>query len=84
MIKYYILFENHEQAMKMRRELSGAGIRTVISPTPRQASLCCGVSLMADEEQIEAVRSFAASNACVFKSIVGIEQDFDPRRDRYL
>ena len=44
--KYFILFDNHEQAIKMHRDLQNAGIDSRIAPTPRAASLCCGVCLM--------------------------------------
>jgi len=83
MVSYYILFDNHEQAVRLRDELKAAGLRTTISPTPRAASVCCGVSLMVKEDEIEEVRAYLAGHSCVYKSVVPIEQDLNARRDRY-
>ncbi|MBF1324916.1 MAG: DUF3343 domain-containing protein, partial [Megasphaera micronuciformis] len=48
---WYILFKNHTEAMTLYRGLKEAKIAVRISPTPRQASVCCGVSLLiADED----------------------------------
>ena len=45
-IQHYILFPNHDNAMRLYRELKKLGVRAVIAPTPRSASKCCGVSLI--------------------------------------
>ena len=47
-IQHYILFPNHDNAMRLYRELKKLGVRAVIAPTPRSASKCCGVSLMVE------------------------------------
>ena len=48
-IQHYILFPNHDNAMRLYRELKKLGVRAVIAPTPRSASKCCGVSLMVEK-----------------------------------
>jgi hypothetical protein len=83
MVSYYILFDSHEQAVRLREELKAAGLRTAISPTPRAASVCCGVSLMVKESEIEQVRAYLAGHSCVYKSVVRVEQDLNARRDVY-
>lgn len=83
MVSYYILFESHEQAVRLHAELSLAGLRTTISPTPRAASVCCGVSLMISEDKIESVRAYLESHPCIYKSVERIEQEFNARRDVY-
>ena len=50
-IQHYILFPNHDNAMRLYRELKKLGVRAVIAPTPRSASKCCGVSLMVVKER---------------------------------
>lgn len=84
MIRYYILFESHEQAVALHAMLKGEGFRSVIAPTPRTASVCCGVSLMISEEEIEAVKAFLKEHPeCVYKSVERVEQKFNTKRDKY-
>lgn len=84
-VMYYILFDNHEQALKLRRALKSADLPTTISPTPREASLCCGVSLMLEETMLGAVQTYLSKHPeAVYKSIERVEQDFNPKRDHYL
>ena len=70
-IQHYVLFPNHDNSMRLYRELKAMGVRAVISPTPRQASVCCGVSLMVEEKDIEILK------------IAAVERDVNPHRDRY-
>ena len=83
MVSYYIIFQSHEQAVRLHGELRSAGLRTTISPTPRAASVCCGVSLMISEDEIENVRAYLETHSCVYKSVERIEQEFNARRDVY-
>jgi len=83
MTAYYILFDSHEQAIRLHGTLHEAGLPTTISPTPRQASVCCGVSLMVPENEIERVRAYLADHSCIYKSVEQVEQEFNARRDIY-
>ncbi len=83
MTAYYILFDSHEQAVRLHGILREAGLTTAISPTPRQASVCCGVSLMVSENEIERVRAYLAGHSCVYKSVERVEREFNARRDVY-
>ena len=82
-IQHYVLFPNHDNAMRLYRELKGAGVKTTIAPTPRAASKCCGVSLLVKEEDLEAVRQCVAEHDIEIWEIVEIEKDINPNRDRY-
>lgn len=84
MKKYYILFDNHEQAIKLRRDLQNTGINSVIAPTPREASLCCGVCLRIDEEMYPALESYLKSNMAVYREIKEMNEVFNEKRDSYL
>lgn len=84
MKKYYILFNNHEQAIKLRRDLQNAGINSVIAPTPREASLCCGVCLRIDEEKYPALESYLKRNMAVYREIKEMNEVFNEKRDSYL
>lgn len=48
---YYILFPNHQEGLRLHRELKKVGIPCTLAPTPREASKCCGVSLLIQEEK---------------------------------
>lgn len=84
MIKYYILFDNHEQAIKLRRDLQNAGICSVIAPTPREASLCCGVCLRIDEQEYPALERYLKNNESTYRELKKIKESFNAKRDSYL
>ena len=84
MTKYYILFDNHEQAIKLRRDLQNAGICSVIAPTPREASLCCGVCLRIDEQEYPALERYLKNNESTYRELKKINESFNAKRDSYL
>lgn len=81
--QHYVLFPNHDNGMRLHRELKAEGIRAVIAPTPRAASKCCGISLLIEEKDIEAVRRCVAENEIDILDIVEIQKDINPNRDKY-
>lgn len=81
---YYILFDSHEQAVKLHSKLSEEGIRLIVSPTPRVASTCCGVSLMVPESKYEQVVQYLDTHSCEYKEICKVEQEFNKNRDVYI
>lgn len=83
MICHYLLFENHEQAVKLKKELTDAGCRVTIAPTPREVSLCCGVSLLIRDGDLAPVRAYLDTHDCVYKSLHTLEQEFNAHRDAY-
>lgn len=83
-IQHYVLFPNHENGMKLYRLLKEQGIRTQISPTPRAASKCCGISLLVkDETLLPAIRSCIEENEIEVLEIIALEKDVNRTRDRY-
>ena len=62
MMNYYILFKNHTDSMAMYTTLKKEGFKVRISPTPRELSVCCGVSLLALESEIDAIKAYLADN----------------------
>jgi len=44
--KIYITFPNHNEGLRLSKELKALGIKYTISPTPRSVSACCGISLI--------------------------------------
>lgn len=84
MKNYYVTFDSHEQAIELHEELKKNGFRSVIAPTPRAISKCCGVCVMVGEFEIEGVRKHIEKNGCSHRTIECVEQNFDPKRDRYI
>ena len=81
--QYYVLFPNHDNGMRLHRELKAVGVRAVIAPTPRAASKCCGISLLIEEEDVERIRQCIEDNDIEILEIVVVEKDINPNRDRY-
>lgn len=83
MKQYYVLFNNHENGMRLKKELNNEKIKSTISPTPRKLSKCCGISLMIDEKDIDKIREIADKKKIEILEIDWIEKDVNPNRDRY-
>ena len=82
-IQHYVLFPNHDNAMRLYRELRKLGVRAAIAPTPRTLSKCCGVSLLVNEEDIEQIKDCITTYEIDIWGIEAIEKDVNPNRDRY-
>ena len=82
-IQHYGLFPNHDNGMRLHRELKALGVKAVIAPTPRVASKCCGISLLVKEEDLETVKQCIQEHDIEILDIAAIEKDINPNRDRY-
>ena len=82
-IQYYVLFPNHDNGMRLQRELKALGVKAVIAPTPRVASKCCGISLLIQKEDVEIVEQCVRDHDIEILKIVEVEKDVNPNRDRY-
>lgn len=82
-IQHYVLFPNHDNGMRLYRELKKLGMRATIAPTPRAASKCCGISLLIEEKDIDAIQACIEEHGIEILKIAAIERDINPRRDRY-
>ena len=85
MLRYYILFENYEQGLVLHDLLDSAGVPNRIAPAPVAArgQLCCGMSLLIEESSIGAAKICMEQNHAVYHSVVPLENQLVPRRDRY-
>lgn len=80
---YYVLFHNHTEGLKLYQYARKQGIPVRISPTPRVASVCCGISLLVDTEDIDALRRCIPESGATIDRIVCLPRQIDPTRDRY-
>ena len=85
MVRYYILFENYEQGLRLHDLLDGAGVTNRIAPAPAAArgKLCCGMSLLIEADAIDAARDVIAREGAAYHGIVPMEDQLRPKRDRY-
>lgn len=85
MTRYYILFENYEQGLALHDLLDRAGVMNRIAPAPAAArgELCCGMSLIVGADMIGQAKAVIAGENAVYHSIVALENQLQPRRDRY-
>jgi len=65
---WYILFPNHNEGLKLSGELKRCGIKYTIAPTPRAASISCGISLIVLEEDLPAI------NQVIREQMINIEK----------
>lgn len=82
-IQHYVLFPNHDNGMRLYKEVKALGVKAIIAPTPRAASKCCGISLLIKEEDLETVNQCIAEHDIEILGIAEIEKDINPNRDRY-
>lgn len=80
---YYVLFSNHDNGMRLYRALKSRGLRSVIAPTPRQLSTCCGISLKIEQEEKDQVADCAREENIPILGIEGLERHLRSDRDRY-
>lgn len=66
----YILFPNHHQGLRLNRELRQLGIKNQIAPTPREASVSCGISLIVEEADLERINQIIAAVGVSIEKIV--------------
>lgn len=83
MISYYVLFPNHDNGMRLYREMKENGLKCTIAPTPREASKCCGISLLVKKEDLDQIRQIVEEKQIEILQIAEIKKDIDPNRDRY-
>ena len=80
---WYVLFENHTQAIRLDGLLRKAGLHATMVPTPRILSKSCGVALALRSEEVDAIRSLINLEKVDILEIVSMEKDINPRRDKY-
>ena len=80
---FYVLFNNHENGLKLNSLLKENSLKSTISPTPRSLSKCCGISLIVEEDELEDVKRVVKENDIEIIAIEFLERDINPNRDVY-
>lgn len=81
----FLLFDNADSGMKVYRILLERGFDITISPTPREASSCCGISVMIrNPDQTQEIKRLADAEKLPVISWFTKTSGFDSGRDRFL
>lgn len=67
----------------MHQYLKRKGFDVKISPTPRELSLCCGVSLLISADEAEAVQKCLDTTELNYIEMQGLNNSFDNNRHKY-
>lgn len=71
---YYILFPNHNEGLRAHKLLKAAGVKCTISPTPREASTSCGISLLIGGDYVEESQKLILARGITTLGTVRIEK----------
>ena len=84
MLHYYVLFDNHTDAMEMYRAIKAISRYAQTQPDSRaELSVCCGVSLLVKEEDVPFIKELAEEQQLRYISISGLDNEFNSGRHRY-
>jgi len=81
---WYVLFHNHTEGIAMYQYIRERGVLVKISPTPRAASVCCGISLLAEESEKEAVEVCLRESGLAYDKFLSLPRQLDAGRDRFV
>lgn len=83
-IEYYIIFPDVDNGLKLNELLKAEKINVTITPTPREATKCCGISLLIkDEIDLPLIRECIAKNQIEIIDIFKMTTKRDSRRDKF-
>lgn len=83
-IEYYVIFPNVENGLKLNELLKSKKIPVTIAPTPREATKCCGISLLIkNKDDLSKVHECINENNIEIIDIFETVCNRDPKRDRF-
>lgn len=83
-MEYYVIFPNVENGLKLNELLKAEKIPVTIAPTPREATKCCGISLLIkNKEDIPAVKRCISDNNIDILDIFETVNRKDPMRNKF-
>lgn len=83
-MEYYVIFPNVENGLRLNELLKAEKISVTIAPTPREATKCCGISLLIkNKNDIPVVKKIVDDNGIEILDIFEAENKRDPMRNRF-
>lgn len=84
MTEYYIIFPDVDNGVKLNELLKSLKISATIAPTPREASKCCGISLLIkNKDDLPAIRECIEKNRIDIIDIYELTSKKNPKRDKF-
>lgn len=85
-INYYVLTDTYTQAMQVQQMMREAGIPSRVSPVPHaiQGIAGCGVSVLLTADVKDKAESYLKEQGATYHSIVPLECQIDPTRDKFV
>lgn len=74
MEKNYILFPSYNHGLALESLLKQNKIKYVISPTPRQLSICCGISIIYDKKDEDIIKNLINENKIEILGFYSLER----------
>ncbi|MEL7647345.1 MAG: DUF3343 domain-containing protein [Sedimentibacter sp.] len=82
--EYYIIFPNVENGLRLNELLKAEKISVTIAPTPREATKCCGISLLIKNvNDIPIIKKCIADNKIDIINIFETVNKKDPMRNKF-
>ncbi|WP_019229057.1 DUF3343 domain-containing protein [Sedimentibacter sp. B4] len=82
--EYYIIFPNVENGLRLNELLKAEKISVTIAPTPREATKCCGISLLIkNENDIPIIKKCIVDNKIDILNIFETVNKKDPMRNKF-
>ncbi|SHK02712.1 DUF3343 domain-containing protein [Tepidibacter formicigenes] len=75
MIKYYILFDSHNDGLSFEKALKNNNLKYTIVPTPRILSKCCGISIMLKEEVVNKVKDLVNKSKIKYEGLYKVNKE---------
>lgn len=73
-MEWYILFKNHTDGLKVDKALKNANIKHAISPTPRELSLSCGISIKIEQTDLTQINNILDIENLNYLEIKSVER----------
>ncbi len=85
-INYYVLTDTYTQAMQIQQMMREANIPSRVSPVPHaiQGIAGCGVSVLLTADVKEQAENYLIEHGAAYHSIVPLECQIDPTRDKFV
>lgn len=86
----YVLVNSATEGFALYQHLRGLGFPVRIAPAPREASSCCGTSILVGDSKhevtpglIDQIRDAADASEIGYDRIAEVNQYIDPNRHKY-
>lgn len=78
-----MLFPNHEAGLKLYKDLKSQGIKCTITPAPREATTCCGIALLIDNQFIAKTKAIIEETEAIIERTIFLPKRKNALRDKF-